>query len=313
MVEQALNSNDFAFDCLIVGGGPAGLMAATYLGRFRRRVIVVDAGESRAKWIPVTHNCPGFPDGITGTELLDRLKQQATNYGAVLVEDTIRDIRVLKANFSASSSRPIHARSVLIATGIVDTLPEISNASEMIKTGTLRLCPICDGYEVIDKRVGVIGAAEDGAKKALFMRTFTGRVTLLITEGEAGLDPRARRKLADAGIDLIACPQYTIRQESSEAFVDLLDGRMLVFDSIYPAMGCTMRSKLAIDLGAKCDEFGNLLVDPHQRTNIPGLYAAGDVIEEINQIAVAFGHAAIAACDMHNHLASREGERLSLG
>ena len=130
MVEQALNSNDFPFDCLIVGGGPAGLMAAIYLGRFRRRVIVVDAGESRAKWIPVTHKCPGFPDGISGTNLLDRLKQQATNYGAVLVEDTIRDMRVLDGGFSASTSRPIHSRSVLVATAIVDTLPDISNPSD---------------------------------------------------------------------------------------------------------------------------------------------------------------------------------------
>jgi thioredoxin reductase (NADPH) len=311
VVEQALNSNDFSFDCLIVGGGPAGLMAAIYLGRFRRRVIVVDAGESRAKWIPVTHNCPGFPDGIKGTELLDRLKRQATNYGAVLVEDTIRDIRVLEAGFSASWSHPIHARSVLIATGIVDTLPEISNASEMIKAGTLRLCPICDGYEVIDKRVGVIGAAEGAAKKALFMSTFTSRVTLLITEGEADLDPHARRKLVDAGVEIMPCPQYAIRAEAQEAVVDLPHGRMLAFDSIYPAMGCTMRSKLATDLGAECDELGNLLVDPHQRTNISGLYAAGDVIEEINQIAVAFGHAAIAASDMHNYLADRKGERSS--
>jgi len=81
------------------------------------------------------------------------------------------------------------------------------------------------------------------------------------------------------------------------------------FDTIYPAMGCTIRSDLAAGLGAECDELGNLVVDSHQRTAVPGLYAAGDVVNEINQIAVAFGHAAAAASDMHNYLATCDGER----
>lgn len=288
MVERDANGHDGMFDCLIIGGGPAGLTAATYLGRFRRRVIVVDAGESRAKWIPMTHNCPGFPDGITGVDLLDRLKQQAVRYGAALADDTVRNIRLAGTDFIATASYPIGARSVLVATGIVDTLPEIPNAADMVKAGALRLCPVCDGYEVIDKRVGVIGPAEDATKKALFMRTFTSHVTLLVTEAATDLTPHSREMLMRAEIEIEACARDSISAGGKEAIVELADGRMLAFDSIYPAMGCTMRSKLAIDLGAECDEVGNLVVDSHQRTNIPGLYAAGDVIEEINQIAVAW-------------------------
>lgn len=98
------------------------------------------------------------------------------------------------------------------------------------------------------------------------------------------------------------CLPDSIRAEDQKVRVSLLDGRTLSFDTIYPAMGCTMRSKLAIDLGAAFDEAGNLVVDSHQRTGIAGLYAAGDVVDEINQIAVAFGHAAIAAVAMHTIL-----------
>jgi thioredoxin reductase (NADPH) len=300
--------HDDTFDCLVVGGGPAGLLAATYLGRFRRRVIVIDGGESRAKLIPLTHNCPGFPDGITGADLLLRLRQQAVHYGADLVQDTVRDIRLAGTIFTATASLPIRARSVLMATGIVDRLPDIPESADMIKAGTLRLCPICDGYEVTGERVAVIGPAKDAMKKALLMRTYSHDVTMLVTEATDGLDPNACEMLMKEGIEVAVCRPDSIRSTGKLATV-LANGKMLAFDTIYPAMGCTIRSELAIDLGAKEDEVGNVVVDAHQRTAVPGLYAAGDIVDEINQIAVAFGHAAVAASDMHNYLVGSDGKR----
>ena len=311
MVDRNTTEHDGTFDCLVVGGGPAGLLAATYLGRFRRRVIVIDAGESRAKWIPMTHNCPGFPDGITGADLLQRLRQQAVQYGADLVQDTVRDIRLAGTDFIATASLPIRARSVLMATGVVDRLPNIPESLDMIKAGTLRLCPICDGYEVTGKRVAVIGPAKDAMKKALFMRTYSHDVTMLVTEATDGLDPNACEMLMKEGIEVAVCRPNSIRSVGKQATVRLANGKMLAFDTIYPAMGCTIRSELAIDLGAKEDEVGNVVVDSHQRTAVPGLYAAGDIVDEINQIAVAFGHAAVAASDMHNYLVRSDGKQRS--
>ena len=293
-----------ACDCLIVGGGPAGLTAATYLGRFRRRVIVVDAGQSRAKLIPVSHNCPGFPDGIAGVDLLKRLRQQALMGNVELIDDTVTALRREGADFVATASCPIRARAVLIATGAIDTLPDAPDVPDMIAAGSLRLCPICDAYEVIDKRVAVIGPADQAAKKAVFLRTYSSDVTLLLTETISGLDPAAGELLNGAGVTVEECLPDSVRAEGHGALVSLPDGRTLSFDTIYPALGCTMRSKLAIDLGAAFDEAGNLVADSHQRTGIAGLYAAGDVVDEINQIAVAFGHAAIAAVDMHSYLAT---------
>jgi thioredoxin reductase (NADPH) len=295
-----------ACDCLIVGGGPAGLTAATYLGRFRRRVIVVDAGESRAKWIPVSHNCPGFPDGIAGVDLLERLRQQALMGNVDLIADTVTALRREGVDFVAAASVRIRARAVLIATGIVDTLPPSPDVTKMIESGALRLCPICDAYEVIDRRVAVIGPADQAAKKAVFLRTYSNDVTLLVTEPISDLDPGASELLKRADVTVEECLPDSVRAETHGALVSLPDGRTLSFDTIYPAMGCTMHSKLAIDVGAAFDESGNLVVDSHQCTGIAGLYAAGDVVDEINQIAVAFGHAAIAAVDIHSYLASTE-------
>ncbi|TIX46521.1 MAG: NAD(P)/FAD-dependent oxidoreductase [Mesorhizobium sp.] len=310
MVNRDTSRHEGSFDCLIVGGGPAGLTAATYLGRFRRRVIVVDADESRAKWIPLTRNCPGFPDGITGPDLLDRLELQAPRYGASLVRDRIVSIRKTKAGFLAAASSPIRARSVLIATGVVDILPDLPSSTDMIQAGVLRLCPICDGYEAIDKRVAVIGPAEHAIKKALFMRTFTQDLTVLITD-PSERSPQERTKLKRAGIKIGVCRPNAVCATGREAVVELINGATLSFDAIYPAMGSTIRSRLAVDLGACCDKAGNLVVDSRQRTAVRGLYAAGDVVNEINQLAVAFGHAAVAATDMHNYLANGDGEHWS--
>ncbi|TPL60367.1 NAD(P)/FAD-dependent oxidoreductase [Mesorhizobium sp. B2-4-2] len=293
------------YDCLVIGAGPAGLTAATYLGRFRRRVIVVDAGQSRAKLIPTTHNCPGFPDGISGVELLDRLRQQALLSEVELLDDTVHEIRRGGTDFIATASVPIRARAVLMATGIVDTLPDTPDAADMIKAGTLRLCPICDAYEVIDGRVAVMGPADHAMKKALFMRSYTSDVTMLVETGTRS-DPAADALLREAGINVEECIPNSISSAGNHATVRLVAGNTVSFDTIYPALGCTIRSKLATDLGAECDEVGNLVVDSRQRTAIAGLYAAGDVVDEINQIAVAFGHAAIAATDMHSYLAHNE-------
>jgi thioredoxin reductase (NADPH) len=296
--------DDRSYDCLVIGGGPAGLTAATYLGRFRRRVIVVDAGQSRAKWIPVSNNCPGFPDGIAGVDLLDRLRQQALISGVDLVDDTVRDLRRVGADFTATASFSIRARAVLVATGIVDTLPDGADVRDMIKAGLLRLCPICDAYEVIGKRVAVIGPTGSAIKKALFMRTYTSDVTMLVTDAPVVLDADAGDLLRRTGINIKPCIPHTIHPMGKQAGIRLANGAMSGFDTIYPAMGCSILSKLATDLGAERDEVGNLVVDSRQRTVIPGLYAAGDV--EINQIAVAFGHAAVAATDMHNYLANTD-------
>ena len=145
-------------DCLIVGGGPAGLTAAIYLARYRRRARVIDEGKSRAALIPESHNYPGFK-GIAGPDLLARLRDQALLYGGALERGNVTTLdRRPDGGFVATNgSREILARSVLLATGLVDARPQIDGLGDGIYSGAVRFCPICDGFEAMDQRVGVMG------------------------------------------------------------------------------------------------------------------------------------------------------------
>src|SRR5690606_1004536 len=144
------NSADSAapVDVVVVGGGPAGLTAATYLGRFLRSCLVLDAGDSRAKWIPESNNCPGFPNGVAGVELLRRMKAQAMEFDARFESVQIERIEGGDDGFVLSGdTRSWRARCVILATGLADRLPDAAWVEEAIACGALRLCSICDAYE----------------------------------------------------------------------------------------------------------------------------------------------------------------------
>jgi thioredoxin reductase (NADPH) len=294
--------DDETLDCLIVGGGPAGLVAATYLARFRRRILVVDANESRALWIPRTHNCPGFPDGISGHELLGRLRQQSAHHCVRTVGGRVVAIRASdRGCFSAEvEGRAYKSRTILLATGVLDRLPSLAQVEEGVARGVVRLCPVCDGYEVTGRRVGVLGSGPGAVREATFLKTFSSDVTLIVDEPER-LDQQALDLAHSSGIAVMKDIRgMRILGEGYE--VTTRDGSPAVFDSVYPALGCSIRSGLAEGLDIRLDELGHIATDDHQQTNRQGVYAAGDVVHSLNQLAVAFGQAAIAATAIHNGL-----------
>ena len=286
-------------DCLIVGGGPAGLTAAIYLARFRRATRVIDSGASRAALIPESHNYPGFK-GIGGPELLRRLREQALQYGAVVEDGEVTSLTRENGTYLARcNNSEIRARRVLIATGLVDEAPPIDGFGDSVYTGAVRFCPICDGYEAMDQRIGVLGDVQAAGKKALFLRTYTRDVLLFATD-DTPAPPDLRQALREAGVTLIGRPTKVERQDDGVSLI--VDGTPHHVDVLYPALGCTVRSDLAIALGARHGEVGTLQVNDCQRTNVDGLYGAGDVVTDLHQLSVATGHAAIAATDIHNSL-----------
>jgi thioredoxin reductase (NADPH) len=289
-------------DCLIIGGGPAGLTAAIYLARFRRRVLVVDDGNSRAALIPESHNYPGFA-GISGPELLASLRQQASRYGVQSQQGRVDELRKSGEAFEATvGGKILRAPRVLLATGIVDEAPDIPGLRDAIYRGALRFCPICDGYEATDKRIGVLGRFAASAKKAVFLRTYSRDVVLLPTEHPEKISGDDAEMLRAAKVKI--APARVIDVERNEDIVKAIldNGDRIEVDVLYPALGCDVRSQLAGALGARENEIGNVFVDDKQRTSVEGLYAAGDVVTDLHQISVATGHAAIAATAIHNSL-----------
>jgi thioredoxin reductase (NADPH) len=282
------------YDCIIVGGGPAGLTAAMYLARFRRRTLLIDRGASRALLIPRTHNHPAFL-GISGVELLTRLREQAISYGACLSRATVTEASRGDTAFEiVSDDGCACAPTLLIAAGLTDTRPDIPGLADAERQSLVRYCPICDGYEAIDKRLAVVGTVTDATAKAKFLRTFSRNIVIVPLD-----EPPA--SASAEGIDIVAQPEQIVTRES-EVSISFRAAEPRSFDRIYVAAGCTVNSSIGAMLGAKCDSTGNLLVDHRQATNVSGLYAAGDVVSDLHQICVAEGHGAVAATSIHKDL-----------
>ncbi|MBX3564976.1 MAG: NAD(P)/FAD-dependent oxidoreductase [Sphingomonas sp.] len=291
-------------DCIIIGAGPAGLTAAIYLARFHLRIRMFDCGSSRAALIPRTHNHAGFPDGISGKDLLARMLEQAEKYGAVRELAEVTGLRALEDGFGVRvGEREFAARAVLLATGVVNNRPDMPDAlhDEALQRGLLRYCPICDGYEVTDKKIAVIGTGGHGAREALFLRGYSADLTLIAPEAEHRIEEEHTGDLHAGGIQRVngPCGNYAI--EGDRIALDTAQGRM-AFDTLYPALGSRIRSQLAVQAGARAAEDGCLEVDDHQRTSIPGLFAAGDVAKGLDQISHAMGEAGVAATTIRNML-----------
>ena len=290
-------------DCLVIGAGPAGLTAAIYLARFRRRVLVIDGGDSRAAWIPRSHNLPGFPGGIGGPDLLGRMAAQAASFSAVLrpgiVRRLERDGDWFRARLDDATPR---ARTLLLATGSVDRVPRLPGLRQAVREGRIRYCGICDAYEVIDRRIAVLGPGAHGVREALFLRAYSPDITLICPDAAALPDAVGRKCLDDAAITLLDAPLRAIDTQGGRVGVTTQDGARHMFEHLYAALGSDARSALVTGLGAELTDAGCVLTDAHQRTSVDGLFAAGDVVAGVDQISVAMGHAAIAATAIHNRL-----------
>ncbi|QPQ55797.1 NAD(P)/FAD-dependent oxidoreductase [Allosphingosinicella flava] len=296
------------FDCLIVGGGPAGLTAAIYLVRFHLKLKVVDAGKSRANWIPLTRNHAGYPDGISGKDLLTAMKAQAQKYGASIETGRVTRLDRIEGGFEAEwGGGPVTARTVLLATGVTNRRPPMDEDlhDEALSKGLIRYCPICDGYEVTDKKVGVIGSGSHGVAEAVFLRGYTADITLIAPDKAHELDAEDQARLQDYGIRTVDGPCQAVALDGGCITLDTAEGHY-TFDSVYPALGSDTHTELAEQVGASLSEGGCVLVDSHQRTSVPGLYAAGDVVIGLDQISHAMGEGGVAATTIRNDLAKEK-------
>jgi len=295
-----------SYHCVVVGTGPGGLACAIYLARFNLRVLVVGREDQRARNIPRTWNVPGHPDGILGPELLFRCREQANRYGATIVDGWVECLDGHKGAFHArlEDGRDFRAHNVVLATGVRDVLPDIPDVERYYGQG-LRVCSVCDGYETRDMRLAVFGTGAYVARHALFLATWTDRITVMMNgQGKwEDIGEGLRREMEAAGIRHEEGRVVEVVAEGAEIrALCTEDGETVEVDRAYAAIGkCTARSRLARDLGAAVDADGYIKVDANQCTTVPGMYAVGDVVnQDYSQIAIAMGQAAVAAIHMHN-------------
>lgn len=288
-------------DCFIVGGGPAGLTAALYLARFLRSVTVFDAQEGRAQMIPRTHNMASFPDGISGRELLDRMRSHAELYGAAIETGTVGAVERQGELFHITTDRGVEtAHSVIFASGVFNHRPPLSieDHDRGLARGLIRYCPVCDAYEIRDKHIAVLGGGAHGFDEACFIRDYSASVTLIPSDGSVAV--------AAKGIGALKSPMKDLALTESEVVVTLENGETRHFDTLYVALGTSPRTDVAARLGVRLAEGRCIVVDAKQKTNIDRVYAIGDVTAGLDQIAVAMGQGAVAGTAIHNELPSMQ-------
>jgi thioredoxin reductase (NADPH) len=244
--------SEFDYDCLVIGGGPAGLTAAIYLVRYHLSLKVVDAGNSRASWIPCSHNHAGYPGGINGKELLRLMREQAQMYGASIETGRVTRLDRIEGGFRAEwGSGCVTARTVLLATGVTNRRPPMDEDlhDDALAKGLIRYCPVCDGFEVTDKKVGVIGSGSHGVAEAVFLRGFTEDVTLIAPDRAHDLSGEDQERLRQFGIAAVDGPCHAVAAAGECITIATPYGEH-VFDSVYPALGSDTHTELAEQVGA---------------------------------------------------------------
>jgi thioredoxin reductase (NADPH) len=257
--------------------------------------------------IPRTRNHAGYPDGISGKELIGLMKEQAQRYGAKIVDGFVSRLHRDEEGqlFEAEwGSGPVRARSVLLATGVSNRRPPMDEAlhDDALARGLIRYCPICDGYEVTDKKVGVLGSGRHGVAEAVFLRGYTADVTLIAPDKALNVSSVDRLALEGAGIETVDGPAEAVAIAQDSITVDTAEGHF-TFDSIYPALGSDVHCQLANMVGARMGDDGCVGADAHMRTSVDGVYAAGALVIGLDQISNAMGQGGIAATTIRNDLA----------
>ncbi len=246
---------------------------------------------------------PGFPEGIAGLDLFERMQRQARQFGARITQDTVTKIRSTGEGYEVTSGQGIaSARTVLLATGVEVADPEIDELDEAIAHGWIRYCPICDGFEMKDRRVAVLGGRPRAIEEARFLRTYTGDVTYLAVSERSKPSEQDVKRAQSEGIVIEARAPTKLSLGRPGIRLSFAGGASEHFDALYPCLGTSPRSELVRDLGVNTSPDGGVLCDPHHQTSVRGIFAAGDVLQGLDQVASACGHAAIAATAIHNQL-----------
>ena len=279
-----------------MGGGIAGLSAAIYLGRARRDTLVIDGGKSMARWEPDVQNYLGFPNGISGEELLRRARQQARRYHVKFVRDQVVSAGVRNKNFFLRGEKHHYlCHRLLLATGIFHIPPDIPGVKPCLGH-SLFFCKDCDGYRVQNRSIAIYGWSNETAEYALAMLVYSKRVAI-VTDGHK---PRWNRRhenwIRQREIPVHRKTIRDVRHRGGQIQALVFNNEAdLAIKGLFTTRGDIYFSRLAEGLGAKVNKSGEIVVSNDMRTTVKALYAAGCVTPANCQMIISAGQGASAA------------------
>jgi len=290
-----------AADACVIGGGPAGLAAATWLARYRRDVIVLDSDEHRNRWVQLGHGYLGS-DPVSPAELLARARHDLTSYDTV----TIRAAKATSAQCSVDglfsltleTGDEVHAKRLVFAMGVRDEFPDVNRFFDFYGTSVFH-CPSCDGYETRDKPVVVFGWSDNVAAFARGLLDWAASV-MVVTDGRRFEgEGEHREQLRRLGVHVVEDEVEELCGVNGDLeAVRLRDGGVIPCERAFFSIAHHPRTQLAEQLGCALDSDGYIAVDHEGRTSVAGVYAAGDVTPGMQyiQTAAAEGAKAGTAC-----------------
>lgn len=298
-----------SWDAIVVGGGPAGLSAALWLGRYQRRVLLFDAGEPRNEPAWAVHGYPGVVDP-SPLELRRRLQQQALGEGAELSAGEIVRVEGGKDGFIAHThgDERYEARRIILAYGLRDYLPDIDGIEELYGTSVFH-CPDCDGPSFANTHIGVIGWNRHGVRLALYLRHWTSQITLLTHGRNLEIDEADSEVVRRNGIHVVTESVTRIAGHGGNLTqVEFDDREPLRTDALFFHLGSEPRCELAEQLQCELDDEGYVVVDRGQETSVPGVHAIGDITGHPHLASIAAAEGVRAALAIHRSLLPPERE-----
>lgn len=298
------------YDVIIIGSGPAGLTAGIYIGRQGLKALILEKSVTGGAglMVPNMENYPGF-EIVSGKQLIEYTKKQTLKYAQINELEEVLDIKIKGDNeiIVTSSKNEYKGKKVIICTGTTHRKLGAKGEEEFLGKGVF-YCAVCDGPLFVGKRIMVIGGGNTAAQGALFLHNIGSYVAIVHRRNELRAEKYLKEKLDDEDIPIIW-----------DSVVEEIKGDMLVnsiilnhlkedtkkeynIDGVYIAIGETPTNSIAKSLGLELDRAGYVITDKNQRTNIDGIYAAGDISVGVNQWVVASGEGAVAALSVYEDI-----------
>lgn len=290
------------YDSIIIGGGPAGLSAAIYLARFNRNVLVIDQQKGRSTYPQINENYLGFPSGIKAKELRSRGIQQAKRFGVHFAIDTIKEIKK-KTNFIAIGNQKYQGRTLIFATGVTDILPDFKNVQSYVGK-SLFWCITCDGYKMRGKKIVIIGKTDEAAITAMQFLQFTKDITIITNcdKSSCEVSEKVSGNLKKYKITMhFGVITHVLGQNGMVSTIFLSSGDEIITEYMFNLQGAIPNSTLAKQLGVTTKQKGYIIVGDEQRTNIPFVYAAGDITKHFSHQIVTAAHEGSMAAQAANY------------